>query len=61
VLGDLAIITGRLRDPANRRTGKLYALFTRLAGKRRRHVDQVRATFVLRDGHIVVEGSRTGA
>jgi hypothetical protein len=57
--GDLAIITGRLRDTANRRAGKLYALFMRLAGQRR-HVDQVRATFVLRHGHIVVEGISAG-
>ena len=58
-LGDLAIITARLRDTANRRAGKLYALFMRLAG-RRRHVDQVRVTFELRGGHIVVEGISRG-
>jgi len=57
--GDLAIITARLRDSANGRAGKLYVVFMRLAGKRR-HVDQVRATFRLRDGHIVVEGISTG-
>ena len=57
--GDFAIITARLRDTANRRAGKLYVVFMRLAGKRR-HVDQVRATFVLRDGHIVVEGISRG-
>ena len=57
--GDLAIITGRLRDTANRRAGKLYAVFTRLAGKRR-SVDQVRGTFVLEGGHIVVEGISRG-
>lgn len=32
----------------------------RLAGKRKRHVDQVRGTFVLRNGHIVVEGVSAG-
>jgi hypothetical protein len=58
--GDLAIITGRLRDTANRRAGKLYAVFMRVAGKRKRHVDQVRGTFVLRNGHIVVEGVSAG-
>lgn len=57
--GDFAIITARLRDTANRRVGKLYVVFMRLAGKRR-HVDQVRATFVLRDGHIVIEGISRG-
>jgi hypothetical protein len=57
--GDLAIITGRLRDSGNRRVGKLYAVFMRLAGKRR-PVDQVRGTFALRDGHIVVEGISAG-
>jgi hypothetical protein len=57
--GDLAIIRGTLRDSANRRVGKFYTVFMRLAGKRRRVVDQVRATFALRDGHIVVEGIST--
>jgi hypothetical protein len=57
--GDFAIITSRLRDTANRRVGKLYVVFMRLAGKRR-HVDQVRATFVLRDGHIVIDGISRG-
>jgi hypothetical protein len=59
-LGDLAIITGRLRDTANRRTGKLLRALHEARRKRRRHVDQVRATFVLRDGHIVVEGISDG-
>lgn len=57
--GDLAIITARLRDSANRRAGKVYAVFMRLAG-RRRFVDQVRGTFRLRGGYIVVEGIVAG-
>ena len=57
--GDLAIITSRLRDSANRRAGKVYAVFMRLAG-RKRFVDQVRGTFRLSGGHIVVEGIVAG-
>jgi hypothetical protein len=58
-LGDLAIITARLRDTANRRAGKLYVVFMRLAGKRR-HVDEVRATFDLKGGQIVMGGVSDG-
>jgi hypothetical protein len=55
-LGDLAIIGGTLRDTSNRRVGKVHALFMRLQGRSKNIVDQVRATFVVRGGQIVVEG-----
>jgi hypothetical protein len=55
--GDGFLITGRVRDPAGNRAGRVQAVFV-ITNVRREHA-QGSATFVLRGGSIVISGAET--